>query len=154
MITHDERVNIVLYYSYVTNVPVYNNSRDFPLLLEEMRISVTYAWNRAGAEQILLDAANARTKDVSALGIVALPSMMRRFAMEEADTKPHVFHRITDNWLELGLRFLAPFDAEGIGIASATCDRVGFPASRYAADSKTNASPTPPTGSAPRRASE
>ena len=145
--------------STIFDEPVYNYSRDFPLIWEEMRIPVTYACNRSRAEQILLDAANVHTEDVAALGIAALQSMMRRFTMVEADTKPRVFYRITDNWLELGLRFLAPahgaralkdamsrdileaFDAEGIGIASATYDIVGFPAIRYAADQGTTGSP-------------
>jgi len=77
--------------------------------------------------------------------------MMRRFAMPAAEVEPRVFYRITDNWLELGLRFLSPahgaralknamsrdilraFDAAGIGIASATYDIVGFPPLRLAA---------------------
>jgi len=33
---------------------------------------------------------------------------MRRFTMPPADTEPRVFYRITDSWLELGLRFLCP----------------------------------------------
>jgi len=59
--------------------------------------------------------------------------------------QPKVYFRITDNWLELTVRFLVEthqirgakdamsreivdqFEAENIAIASATCDIVGFP---------------------------
>lgn len=67
-----------------------------------------------------------------------------------------MFYRITDNWLELGLRFLSPahgaralkdamsrdvlqaFEAAEIGIASATYDIVGFPPVRIAAQAGVN----------------
>ncbi len=62
--------------------------------------------------------------------------------MAPAELAPKEYYRITDNWLELGLRFVArshgtrelkdamsrdiprAFDAAGIGIASATYDIV------------------------------
>lgn len=65
--------------------------------------------------------------------------------MSDASLDPAVYWRITDNWLELSLRFLVPhrgvreikdrmsrdilagLDAAGIGIASATYDIVGLP---------------------------
>jgi small-conductance mechanosensitive channel len=136
--------------SKIFDEPVYNYSRDFPIIWEEMHIPVTYACDRQRAEKILLDAAERHTKDIVDTGAAALEAMMIRFTMRAADTAPRVFYRITDNWLELGLRFLAPahgaralkdamsrdilqaFDEAGIGIASATYDIVGFPALRQA----------------------
>lgn len=133
--------------------PVYNYSRDFPIIFEEMRIPVTYACDRARAERILLEAADRHTKEIVETGAAALQDILRRFTMPEADLEPRVFYRITDNWLELGLRFLSPthgaralkdamsrdilkaFDEAGIGIASATYDIVGFPALRHAPES-------------------
>jgi len=139
--------------SKIFDEPVYNYSRDFPLIWEEMRIPVTYTCDRARAERILLDAADRHTKEIVASGSAALASMLHRFTMREADVEPRVFYRITDNWLELGLRFLSPahgaralkdamsrdilkaFDEAGIGIASATYDVVGLPALRFSSES-------------------
>jgi small-conductance mechanosensitive channel len=136
--------------SKVFDEPVYNYSRDFPLIWEEMRVPVTYACDREWAERIFLDVAILHTKDTTAFGRDALEQVMRRFPVESAELEPRVFYRITDNWLELGLRFLAPahgaralkdgmsrdilraFDEAGIGIASATYDIVGFPAVQLA----------------------
>jgi hypothetical protein len=79
---------------------------------------------------------------------------MRRYPLVPAELESRVFYRITDNWLELGLRFLSPshcaralknrmsrdilreFDQAGIGIASATYDIVGFPALRQAPETE------------------
>jgi small-conductance mechanosensitive channel len=137
--------------SKIFDEPVYNYSREFPLIWEEMRIPVTYTCDRARAEEILLDAAQRHTATIVESGAAALEDMMRRFTMHAADLEPRVFYRITDNWLELGLRFLAPahgaralkdamsrdilkaFDEANIGIASATYDIVGFPPLTYAA---------------------
>jgi small-conductance mechanosensitive channel len=131
--------------STIFDQPVFNYSRDFPLIWEEMRIPVTYDCDRDRAERILLDAAHRHAGATSDEAKAALQAMMNRFALEKADVEPRVFYRITDNWLELGLRFLSPahgaralkdamsrdilhdFDEAGIGIASATYDIVGFP---------------------------
>jgi small-conductance mechanosensitive channel len=124
--------------STIFDEPVYNYSREFPIIWEEMRIPVTYTCDRVRAEAILLDAAQRHTAEIVETGAAALEDMMRRFTMRDADLEPRVFYRITDNWLELGLRFLSPahgaralkdamsrdillaFDEAGIGIASAT----------------------------------
>jgi len=142
--------------SKIFDEPVYNYSRDFPIIWEEMHIPVTYSCDRVRAEQILLETARRHTEELAETGSVALQAMMRRFTMHATDVEPRVFYRITDNWLELGLRFLAPahgaralkdamsrdvleaFDEAHIGIASATYDIVGFPALRYATASPAN----------------
>lgn len=131
--------------SMVFDKPVYNYTRDFPFLWAEMDIPITYTADRGKAEAILLDAArrhSARTSEVSA---EAMRRMQEVYFVKASDFEPRVFYRLTDNWLELGLRFIVPdrgvrevkdamsreiiaaFDAAGIGIASATYDIVGLP---------------------------
>nr|MDQ6930682.1 mechanosensitive ion channel family protein [Candidatus Eremiobacteraeota bacterium] len=136
--------------SVIFTEPVYNYSRDFPLIWEEMTLPIAYSDDRTRAEHILLDVAESHTKELRTRGQAAIQSMMRSYAMPPAELTPRVFYRITDNWLELGLRFVAPahgarelkdamsrdilgaFDEAGIGIASATYDIVGMPPLRVA----------------------
>jgi small-conductance mechanosensitive channel len=131
--------------SMIFTEPVYNHSRDFPLLWEEMHLPISYTDDRAAAERVLLDVAQRHTAALRAEGELAIQAMMKSYSMPPASLEPRVFYRITDNWLELGLRFGAPahgarelkdarsreilagFDAAGVGIASATYDIVGFP---------------------------
>ena len=131
--------------SVIFTEPVYNYSRDFPLIWEEMILPIAYRDDRARAEQILLDVAESHTNELRSRGETAIQSMVRNYAMPPAELAPRVYFRITDNWLELGLRFVAPahgarelkdamsrdilhgFDEAGIGIASATYDVVGMP---------------------------
>ncbi len=130
--------------------PVYNYSRDFPLIWEEMRIPVSYSDDRKRAEAIMLETAEKHTKSLQEAGQAGTDAMLRRYAMPLEDLGPRVFLRITDNWVELALRFVAPshgsrvlknamsrdildaFDAAGIGIASSTYDIVGLPPLRFA----------------------
>jgi hypothetical protein len=99
---------------------------------------------RAG-EAILLEAATRHAVDTNAMASEAKADLQQRFGVDSIDLQPHVFYRITDNWLELTVRFIvgthrirqakdamsrhivAELDKAGIGIASATYDIVGLP---------------------------
>ncbi len=125
--------------------PVYNYSREFPYLWEEIVLPIPYSADRAAVETVLLEAARAHAVVDDPEATAALARMRSRYAMADAALDPAVYWRITDNWLELSLRFLVPhrgvreikdaisrqvltgLDAAGIGIASATYDVVGLP---------------------------
>jgi small-conductance mechanosensitive channel len=128
--------------------PVYNYTRDFPFIWEEMRIPVSYTADRKRAEQIMLSAADTHTRKVVQLSESSLESLERRYYVTKSELEPRVFVRLTDNWIELALRFVAPdhgvreikdhisrdilagFEEAGIGIASSTYDIVGLPTVR------------------------
>jgi small-conductance mechanosensitive channel len=125
--------------------PVYNYTRDFPYIWEEIVIPITYKEKRKRVEEIMLQVAHAHTESISNLSTEALAQMQKLFFLRSADMVPRVYYRMTDNWLELSLRFIAKdhgvrelkdriyrdlveaFESESIGIASATYDIVGFP---------------------------
>ncbi|MEO7057407.1 MAG: mechanosensitive ion channel domain-containing protein [Caldimonas sp.] len=131
--------------SKIFSEPVFNYTRDFPFIWEEMTIPITYKADRGRVEQILLDAARRHGEDPDTIAADAMSDLQRRFSIEQIDLEPRVFFRITDNWLELTVRFIVgthriraakdamsrfivdELDAAGIGIASATYDIVGFP---------------------------
>lgn len=134
--------------SMVFDKPVYNYTRDFPFLWAEIDIPITYAADRGKAEAILLEAARHHGGKTSEISAQAMRHMQETYFVKAADFEPRVFYRLTDNWLELGLRFVVPdrgirevkdamsreiiaaFDAAGIGIASSTYDIVGLPTVR------------------------
>jgi small-conductance mechanosensitive channel len=131
---------------------VYNYTREFPYIWEEMTLPVPYRADRARAEQILLDVARRHATDTATLAEPALQELERRYVVARADLVPRVFWRMTDNWLELTVRFLAgthgirdlkdsmtrdilgQLDAAGIEIASATYEIVGVPPLRVSRD--------------------
>ena len=130
--------------------PVYNYTRDFPYLWEEIVLPVDYAVDRAEVERILLAAAHAHAVVDEPAARDALALMRSRYALADASLEPAVYWRLTDNWLEMSLRFLVrargvrevkdrisrqvlgELGAAGIGLASATYNIVGLPEIRVA----------------------
>ena len=125
--------------------PVYNYTREFPYIWEEMTLPINYTADRSRAERILLEVAGRHTVPIGALGEAELLEMERRYFIRRPEMMPKVYFRLTDNWLELTVRFiardhgirglkdamsrevLAALDDAGIGIASATFEIVGVP---------------------------
>ena len=129
----------------VFDEPVYNYTREFAYLWEELTLPVSYKDDRAAAERILLEVAREHTVKIEELSEPAIAEMERRYVMRRADLQPRVYWRLTDNWLEMTVRFITPdhgvrdikdamargilprLDAAGVGIASGTYDIVGLP---------------------------
>jgi small-conductance mechanosensitive channel len=123
--------------------PVYNYSRMLPYIWEEMTIPVPHGSDHARAEEILL---NAASRHASFQGTQEqLAELQRRYALKPGDEVPRVYLRLTDNWIELTVRFLVPdhgirpikdaitrdilrdFAAGGLTIASTTVALVEAP---------------------------
>lgn len=135
----------------IFEMPVYNYSRDFPYIWEEMHIPISYKDDRRRAEQIMLEAVRRHTSDIINMAHPEMERLHRIYFIAEPDLEPRVFLRITDNWVELTVRFLCAnrdirglkdsisreilsgFEASKIGIASSTYDIVGFPPLRWEA---------------------
>ena len=131
--------------SQIFSEPVYNYSRDFPFIWEEMSIPITYQADRAFVEKTLIEAARRHATDPDVMAADAKAGLQRTFGVEPIELQPRVYWRITDNWMELSVRFIVgthqirgakdamtryiigELDSAGIGIASATYDIVGLP---------------------------
>lgn len=125
--------------------PVYNYTREFPYIWEEMRVPIPYASDRNRVEQILLKAARCHTVDVQKVSESALNALQSRYVLKRSELEPTVYWRLTDNWLEMTVRFIvedsgirevknrmsrqiiSELDAAGIQVASATSEIVGMP---------------------------
>jgi small-conductance mechanosensitive channel len=125
--------------------PVYNYSKDLKYIWDEMRIPVPYDSDHAKAEQILLAAAGRHTEDLMDIGRDALEALQRRYDLPAPSAEPRVYYRLTDNWIELTVRFfvadhgtrerkdrmareiLAELGKAGISIASGTYAVVQMP---------------------------
>jgi small-conductance mechanosensitive channel len=126
--------------------PVYNYTRDLPFIFEEMVLPVRYGDDAARVEKILLEAAEKHTVRFRDLEAAHIAELKRRYFLGEENPGPRVYWKLTDNWLEMTVRFVVPdhgvrgvkdamsrevlaaLNAAGIGIASATYEIVGAPA--------------------------
>ncbi|EDY17550.1 MscS Mechanosensitive ion channel [Chthoniobacter flavus Ellin428] len=135
--------------------PIYNYTRDFPYIWDEIALPITYEAEREKVEEILLKAAKDHALRAETVPTTEIQRLRDKYGLEQLDLDPSVYYRITDNWLELTLRFLVDahgarwakdkmsrqilkeLDAAGIGIASSTYDIVRLPPLRI--------EPTPPS---------
>jgi len=110
-----------------------------------MHIPISYKDDHHRAEQIILDSVSRHTTEIANLAQPELDRLKERYFVQSADIPPRVFLRITDNWIELAVRFLCPthnvrelknkisrdilsgLEQAKIGIASSTYDIVGLP---------------------------
>lgn len=134
--------------------PVYNYTREFPFLWEEMAFPIPFAADRERAERVILAAAARHAVQAAELDAGAVDELKRRYFLERLGTHPRVYYRLTDNWLEMAVRFvvrdrgirdvkdaisrevLRELDAAGIALASATFEVVGLPPVRVTVDGR------------------
>jgi small-conductance mechanosensitive channel len=126
--------------------PVYNFTRVFPYLWEEMQLPISYKDDRREAERILLEVGHKHTDEIVREAKPHIEKLVKEYRLATMpEIEPHVYMRLTDNWVNLSLRFLIPIeggrsikdamsrdlidrlDAAGIGIASGTYEIVGMP---------------------------
>jgi small-conductance mechanosensitive channel len=124
--------------------PVYNYSKDFPYLWEELGISVRFK-DRQRAEEILLEITKRHTSDIEQAAREAFQRIPELYYDVNASFSPRVYYRLTDNWLELNIRFiskdhgtrdikdkicrelLAAFDEAGIDLPFPSYEIIGLP---------------------------
>jgi small-conductance mechanosensitive channel len=88
--------------------PVFNYSREFPYIWEELTLPVPYGSDRARAEDILLEATKRHAISPHNLDEKALDQLQEHFFITRRSLEPHVYLRLTDNWVEMSVRFLSP----------------------------------------------
>lgn len=124
--------------------PVYNYTHRFPFIWDEIHLPLHYNDDRQRAETILLEAARAHALTRDKIPQACFDELDREYGLKDIEVDPRVYWRLTDNWLELAVRFLthdhgtravkdamsrdilSALDAAGMGIASATYEITGI----------------------------
>ena len=126
--------------------PVFNYTRHWGYLWDEIMIPVTYTSDWRRTADIMLDVGNKYTAQLQEDAEAKLTKLIDRFPLKQTTVEPSIYFVMTDNWIEITLRFvmdaqegrkvkaqlnrelLQQFEEEkNITIASATFDIVGFP---------------------------
>ena len=125
--------------------PIYNYSKDFEYVWEEIVVPVSYTTHWEKGRDILLEKVEEATRSFREESAGALAEMSQRYLLQRSEVEPRVFVRLTDNWIELAARFVLPtrsarqiksaisesvlkgFSQENVTIASTTSEIVGFP---------------------------
>ena len=130
----------------IFDAPVYNYTRIFPFFWEEIHLPIKYSDDRNVVEQLLLETARRHTASYIEDANKASHQLRDDYTLpEQVDLGPSVYYRLTDNWLELTVRFVVPergvrgikdamsrdilsgLEKANIGLASGTYEIVGLP---------------------------
>ena len=126
--------------------PVYNFTQHWGYLWDEITLPITYESDWQRATELMLEHGQRYTKELQADAEAKLNRMIDRYPLKDTRVESTLYLAMTDNWIELTLRFLVDaqerrgvkdrlhrellqyFQAEeNISIASTTIEIVGFP---------------------------
>ena len=88
--------------------PVYNYSKDFEYIWEEIVVPISYKTDWELAKRIFQEEVEDATVGFRRESAHALSEMARRYLVPRSDVEPQVFVKLTDNWIELAARFVTP----------------------------------------------
>ncbi|MGC9347782.1 MAG: mechanosensitive ion channel family protein [Anaerolineae bacterium] len=127
--------------------PVFNYTKIWPYIWDEITIPITYNSDWRRALEIMLEHGEEYTAHLQAAAQAGLDALDRRYpAFEDTPVTPSLYTVMTDNWIEMTMRYvvearqrrevkaelhrelLIHFEEEAdITVASATFEIVGFP---------------------------
>lgn len=85
---------------------VFNYTRDFPYIWDEVALDVTYESNIDAATKIMLEAGTKYTQDFMEGAEHNLRRMQEYFLVPDFELKPQVYINVTTNWVGLTMRYL------------------------------------------------
>ncbi len=88
------------------DVPVFNYTRSFAYIWDEVMLPVTYASNIRAATEILLDSGNEYTREYLQGAQQQLEEMRKYFLVPSFELKPQVYMKVTSNWVQLTMRYV------------------------------------------------
>jgi len=126
--------------------PVYNFTQHWGYLWDEITLPITYESDWQRAAELMLEHGQTYTAELQADAEAGLSRLVDRYPLKESKVEPTLYLAMTDNWIEMTLRFvvdaqerrrvkdhlhrelLLNFQAEeNISVASTTIEIVGFP---------------------------
>jgi len=126
--------------------PVYNFTQHWGYLWDEITLPITYESDWQRAAEIMLELGQTYTEELQADAEAKLNKLIDRYPLKDTNVEPTLYLAMTDNWIEVTLRFLVDaqerrrvkdqlhrellqhFQAEeNISVASTTIEIVGFP---------------------------
>jgi len=90
----------------VFGASVFNYTRNFPYIWDEIKLPITYSSNIQAATEILKKVGREYSREFMAGAESQTARMERVFMVPRFEVEPVVYMKVTDNWVELTLRYL------------------------------------------------
>jgi small-conductance mechanosensitive channel len=85
---------------------VFNYTRDFQYIWDEVQLNITYTSNIDAATKIMTDAGNNYTQEFLSGAQQQLHRMQQYFLVPDFEVKPQVYLKVTTNWVGLTMRYV------------------------------------------------
>jgi hypothetical protein len=90
----------------IFGVGVFNYTRDFQYIWDEVSLNITYSSNVDSATKIMLSAGTRYTKDFLSGAKEQLGRMQQYFLVPDIELEPQVYLHVTTNWVGLTMRYV------------------------------------------------
>jgi small-conductance mechanosensitive channel len=95
--------------AFVFKGPIKNYSMDFPFVWDELNILVSYGSDIPLAKKIVMESADELLSEYSQNSKARWEEMVKRYYIENATLKPILAMNLTDNWIQLNLRYITDY---------------------------------------------
>jgi small-conductance mechanosensitive channel len=95
--------------AFVFKGPIKNYSMDFPFVWDELNVLITFESDVELAKKMVLDIAQNQLSEYAKNSLTKWEEMVERYYIEDATIKPTIAVRLTDNWIELNLRYITDY---------------------------------------------
>jgi len=95
--------------SFVFKEPVFNYSRDFPFLWDEIKIPIQYGSNYDKANDLFYKITQNIAADLSVQSLEKWHELQNKYLLENAQTDPMISMIGNDNWVEFTIRYVVNY---------------------------------------------
>ena len=95
--------------AFVFKGPIYNYSRDFPFIWDEIEIPIRYGSDIELAKEIVLSTASQILNDYTANSKEEWKLVVNKYYIEDAVLDPTLAISITDNWIKFNIRYIVNY---------------------------------------------
>jgi len=95
--------------AFVFKGPIKNYSMDFPFVWDELNVLITYGSDIELAKKLVMETALEQLSEYAKNSKAKWKEMVERYYIENATLDPTISIRLTDNWMELNLRYITDY---------------------------------------------
>jgi small-conductance mechanosensitive channel len=95
--------------AFVFKGPIKNYSMDFPFVWDELNILITYGSDTTLAKKLIMENALELLSDYTEKSKAKWEEMVERYYIENATLEPTIAMNLTDNWIQLNLRYITDY---------------------------------------------
>lgn len=95
--------------AFVFKGPVYNYSKDFPFVWDEINLPIRYGSDIELAKSIVMTVAKENLSDYVSNSIKEWKVIVNKYYIEDAEVEPSLSISLNDNWIHFNLRFIVDY---------------------------------------------